>query len=205
MRAWIIPEYIPLLYFSPPPPTTILIGNPYLVSIYLCQWSKYTALHTYDLQAILLPIFQHQLDRLQQGRMSRARHHRGPPPPFADGAYDKILYQAIYDYLYNLTARLLVKDRASLFLYVNIYVDYFIMIVQGGPDFHQRVCNNLFHCIYKFFRLNDPVYQYLQEPNHIKNILQGNGIWMEWKRILRCLLDTLSLTVPLPCKWLAKV
>ena len=127
------------------------------------------------------------------------------PPPFADGAYDKILYQAIYDYLYNLTARLLVKDWASLFLYVNIYVDYFIMIVQGGPDFHQRVCNNLFHCIYKFFRLYDPVYQYLQEPNHIKNILQGNGIWMEWKRILRWLQDTLSLTVPLPCKWLEKL
>jgi hypothetical protein len=83
--------------------------------------------------------------------------------------------------------------------YVDIYVDDYIGLVQGGPPRQNRVRRILFESIDLIFRPlspDDPDTR--QEPISVKKLLKGDGAWRTRKTILGWVVDSVCHTIELP-------
>lgn len=83
--------------------------------------------------------------------------------------------------------------------YVDIYVDDFVALAQGGPARRQRVRRTLFHTIDQVLRPlhpSDPPTR--QEPISEKKLRKGDARWSTRKVILGWVLDTVAQTIELP-------
>jgi hypothetical protein len=83
--------------------------------------------------------------------------------------------------------------------YVDIYVDDYLGLVQGGPQRQNRVRRILFESIDSVFRplsSDDPSTR--QEPISVKKLLKGDGAWRTRKTILGWVVDSVRHTIELP-------
>jgi hypothetical protein len=83
--------------------------------------------------------------------------------------------------------------------YVDIYVDDYLGLVQGGPRRRNRVQRILFESIDAVFRPlrpDDPSTR--QEPISVKKLLKGDGSWQSRKTILGWIIDSIQHTLELP-------
>jgi hypothetical protein len=83
--------------------------------------------------------------------------------------------------------------------YVDVYVDDFIGLAQGGPKARDHIRDNLFASIDQVFRpaLSDEG-KHRQEPSSTKKLGKGDGHWATQKKILGWFLDTVQGTIQLP-------
>ena len=85
---------------------------------------------------------------------------------------------------------------------VDVYVDDFIGIVQGGPRRRRRIRRILFHAIDEVLRPNDAADAAAavprKDPISVKKLLKGDGAWETVKVVLGWLIDTVAGTVELP-------
>ena len=77
----------------------------------------------------------------------------------------------------SITAPLPPRITVTLLCYVNVYVNDFIALSQGGHADRHRVCNHIFHTIDKVFRHSAPGYPTQQEFNSLKKIQKGDMAW----------------------------
>jgi hypothetical protein len=83
--------------------------------------------------------------------------------------------------------------------YVDIYVDDYLGLVQGGPRRQNRVRRILFESIDAIFRPLDPRDPNIrQEPISVKKLLKGDGSWQTLKTLLGWVIDTILHTLQLP-------
>ena len=85
-----------------------------------------------------------------------------------------------------------------------MYVGNFIVLAQGSPADPIKVRDHIFASIDRVFRPNVPVKKTRQDPNSLNNIKKGSVAWTLQKRVIRCILNTLSLMVLFPSLWLQK-
>lgn len=83
--------------------------------------------------------------------------------------------------------------------YVDIYVDDYLGLAQGGSKRQGRVRRILFESIDAIFRplsSDDPDTR--QEPISVKKLLKGDGAWQTRKTLLGWAIDSLQQTIQLP-------
>ncbi len=91
------------------------------------------------------------------------------------------------------------NGRRKPLQYVDIYVNDYLGLVQGGPRRQNRVRRILFESIDSIFRPlspDDPSSR--QEPISVKKLLTGDGSWCTCKTILGWVLDSIKYTIELP-------
>jgi hypothetical protein len=90
--------------------------------------------------------------------------------------------------------------------YVDIYVDDYIGLVQGGARRRSRVQRILFESIDAIFRPlcpDDPATR--QEPISVKKLLKGDGSWQTRKTLLGWVVDSVRHTIELPPRRLLRL
>jgi hypothetical protein len=90
--------------------------------------------------------------------------------------------------------------------YVDVYVDDYLALVQGGVQRRNRVRRILLESIDKVFRpldASDPDTR--QEPTSVKKLLKGDGYWETRKTLLGWILDSLAYTIELPPRRLRRL
>jgi hypothetical protein len=81
-----------------------------------------------------------------------------------------------------------------------VYVDAFIGMVQGGWHHRRHVKRVLLHTLDRVFRLLDSGdSEHCQEPASVKKMHKGDAMWSTRKVILGWILDSIELTLELPC------
>jgi hypothetical protein len=90
--------------------------------------------------------------------------------------------------------------------YVNIYVNDYLGLAQGGPQRQNRVRRILFESIDLVFRPLSPTDPSTrQEPISVKKLLKGDGAWRTRKTILGWILDSVRHTIELPPRRLQRL
>mgnify|MGYP002809560502 CR=1 FL=1 len=90
--------------------------------------------------------------------------------------------------------------------YVDIYVDDYLGLAQGGPQRQNRVRRILFESIDSVFRPLSPTDPSTrQEPISVKKLLKGDGAWRTRKTILGWILDSVRHTIELPPRRLQRL
>ena len=92
------------------------------------------------------------------------------PPTPDNGAHSRIIPPDLDVYI---TMILPLDCSVALLCYLDIYVDYFIALHQGGTADRRRVCNQVFHNMEKVFRPNNLGKQMRQESKSAKNLKKG--------------------------------
>jgi hypothetical protein len=90
--------------------------------------------------------------------------------------------------------------------YVDIYVDDYLGLVQGGSRRRSRVRRIIFESIDSVFRPlgpDDPSTR--QEPISVKKLLKGDGSWQTRKTILGWVIDSVQHTLELPPRRLLRL
>ena len=82
--------------------------------------------------------------------------------------------------------------------YVDIYMDDFCCLCQGGPTFRADARRHVFHTIDRVFRPNNHLDENRQEPNSMKKLGKGDAAWITRKRMLGWIIDTVRMTLSLP-------
>ena len=85
--------------------------------------------------------------------------------------------------------------------YVDIYVDDYLGLVQGGARRRSRVQRIMFESIDAIFRPlspEDPTTR--QEPTSVKKLLKGDGSWQTRKTLLGWIVDSIRHTLELPTR-----
>jgi hypothetical protein len=87
-----------------------------------------------------------------------------------------------------------------------VYVDDFIGMVQGGWRHRRHVKRVLLHTLNRVFRpLNTGDSEHRQEPASVKKLRKGDATWSTQKVILGWILDSIQLTLELPCHRIARL
>jgi hypothetical protein len=82
----------------------------------------------------------------------------------------------------------------------DVYVDDFIGMVQGGWEHRRHVKRVLLHTLDRIFRpLDAGDSEHRQEPASVKKLRKGDATWSTRKVILGWILDSIQLTLELPC------
>ena len=105
-------------------------------------------------------------------------------PAAVDNAYAGLHYKALSASPTNLCAQLPPASCAQLLPYVNVYINDFFVIVQGGPAEQRQVWCHLFCNIDSFLHPNDGSDTSLQEPNSTKKLYRGGTAWTTRKCVL---------------------
>ena len=105
----------------------------------------------------------------------------------------------------SITSLLLPDSPVDILCYVDVYIDYFIYLSQGGTAYRRRIHYHIFHTIVRVFRTNAPGKNTRQDPNSIKKLKKGNAAWISFNRVLGWLINTLNLSVLLSPLWMIKV
>ena len=82
---------------------------------------------------------------------------------------------------------------------VDVYVDDFLILAQGGKRRRCRLRRVLFHCVDEVFwppDENDD--EWKKDPNSVKKLLKGDGAMETVKVVLGWLIDTIAGTIELP-------
>ena len=88
--------------------------------------------------------------------------------------------------------------RDTSLAHVNIYLDDFIGIVQGGLDERQQMMRHLFRAIKKIFRPNTKDDTSQEEPISLKNLRKGDATWSTQKVVLGWAIDTVKQVLTFP-------
>ena len=86
-----------------------------------------------------------------------------------------------------------------------VYLDDFILVVQGGPRERRQMLRRLFHQINWVFRPNEEADTNRKYPISLKNLGQGDGEWSTRKTVLGWDLYTIAHLLRLPPRQQEKV
>jgi hypothetical protein len=87
-----------------------------------------------------------------------------------------------------------------------VYVDDFIGMVQGAWHHRRHVKRVLLHTLDRVFRpLDSDDSEHRQEPASVKKMRKGDATWSTRKVILGWILDSIQLTLELPCHRIASL
>ena len=84
------------------------------------------------------------------------------------------------------------EQRAAAKSNVDIYLDDFISVVQGGLRERRQMLRHLFHKIDRGFYANEEADTNRKYPISLNNLVQGYGAWSTHKMVLRWDLYTIS-------------
>jgi hypothetical protein len=133
-----------------------------------------------------------------------------PPPEPTLPLHLKAPFQGLHAAVPSLPA----PDPASLppgprrkpLQYVDIYVDDYLGLVQGGARRQHRVRRILFESIDAIFRPLDPSDpDSRQEPISVKKLLKGDGSWQTTKTLLGWVINSVERTLQLPPRRLLRL
>ena len=82
--------------------------------------------------------------------------------------------------------------------HVEVYLDDFIGIVQGGPTERRKIMQHIFHDIKDFLRPKDKDNTAREGPISLKNLRKGDAAWSMQKVVLRWVIDTVKQILTLP-------
>ena len=90
------------------------------------------------------------------------------------------------------------SSSAVTLAYVEVYLDDFIDIVQGGPTERRKITRHLIHTIDNLFRPNDKDDTVREEPISLKKLRKDNAAWS--KHNILSLLETIPTSAS-RCSW----
>ena len=76
------------------------------------------------------------------------------------------------------------NQRAAAEANVDVYLDNFISVVQGGPRYRRQMLRHVFHQIDRVFRPNEEADTNRKYPISLKKLGQGDGAWSTQKTVL---------------------
>ena len=167
MRIWVHLEDIPCLAFVVPPhlfeTQTLIRFNLSLLMGYLYS-SHYLCCTSYTIANLFNSIW---------GSFSTIPLHHinyvmALSPDVADDAYIGVHSETLDASLVNFCTRLLPESNACLLYYVNVYIDYFITLVQGYPAERHQIHHHILHAIERVLQLYDSSDSSHKEPNSTK-------------------------------------
>ena len=88
--------------------------------------------------------------------------------------------------------------RATALAHVEVYLDDFIGITQGGAKERRQMTRNLFRAINELFRPNDKNDIAREETISLKKLRKGDAAWSTKKVILGWAIDTAKQVLTLP-------
>jgi hypothetical protein len=128
------------------------------------------------------------------------------PPLFADRPFDNSLPAPVPSLPPPSPDDLPRGPRRKPLQYVDIYMDDYLGLVQGGPRRRNRVQRILFESIDKIFRpLDSGDSSTRQEPISVKKLKKGDGSWQTTKTLLGWALDSVEQTIQLPPRRLLRL
>ena len=95
-------------------------------------------------------------------------------------------------------ASLPVEQRSAATENVNIYLDNFISVVQGGTRERCQMLRHLFYQIDQVFFPKEEAETNSRDPISLKKLGQGDGSWFTQKTVLGWDLDTIAYLICLP-------
>ena len=126
---------------------------------------------------------------------------RTPPDPEYDAHADIISSNLDA----NITARPWPIITVAQICYINVYVDNFTALAQGGPSDRRRFCGYVRHAINRFFRTNAPGKSTRKDTKSIKKPNKGDVVWTSRKRVLGWFIKILGITIYLTTLWIQKL
>ena len=97
------------------------------------------------------------------------------------------------------------EQRSTAKSNVDVYLDNFISVVQGGPRERCQMLRHLFHKIYRVFCPNKWAVTKHKEFIYLKKLDQGDGAWSNQNTVLEWDLGTFSHLLRLPPRQQEKV
>ena len=88
--------------------------------------------------------------------------------------------------------------RATALGHVEVYLDDFIGITQGGPTERRKMTRHLFRTIDEIFRPNNKDKIAQEEPISFKKLRKGDAAWSTQKVVLGWAIDTVNQFLTLP-------
>ena len=88
--------------------------------------------------------------------------------------------------------------RATDLAHVQVYLNEFISIVQGGPNDRRQMTRHLIRAIDKLFRNNTKYNTAREEPISLKKLRKGEAAWSTQKVVLGWEIDTVKQVLTLP-------
>ena len=82
--------------------------------------------------------------------------------------------------------------RATSLAPVEVYIDEFIRIVQGGPTEQRQITRHLFRAINDLFQPYNKYDNAKEEPIYLKKICKVDAAWSMQKVVLGCSIDTVK-------------
>ena len=88
--------------------------------------------------------------------------------------------------------------RATALAHVEVYLDDFISITQGGPTERRQMTRHLFRTIDEIFRPNNKDEIAREEPISLKKLRKGDAAWSTQNVVLGWAIDTMKQVLILP-------
>ena len=79
-----------------------------------------------------------------------------------------------------------------------VYLDDFIVVVQGWPMEHTQMTLHLFLYIYELFQPQNSQYRSLEEHIHLNKLDKGGVRWSTTNTVLGWVVNTINLVLTLP-------
>ena len=88
--------------------------------------------------------------------------------------------------------------RRAALAHIEVYLDDFLGVIQGGPVEQTHMTHHLFRFIDELFRPNNPQYRAREEPISLKKSAKGYARRITTKTVLGWEIDTMKLVLNLP-------
>ena len=95
-------------------------------------------------------------------------------------------------------ANLYLQSRSVSLAHIEVYLDDFIGIFQGGQEERTYMTRNMFRKIYSLFLPNNAIDKYRIYPISIKKLKKGNVRWITNKTVIGCCMDIAKEVPTLP-------
>ena len=97
------------------------------------------------------------------------------------------------------------QQRSATVAKVDVYLDDFVSVVQGGPTERRKMSRHIFPSIDRVFRPNNKGDTHHKDPISWNKLGKGDAVWSTQKTVLGWNLDTATHLLLLPAKRSSKV